>query len=351
MYKRCTVLCTKGAPYCVQKVHRIVYKRCTVLCIKGASYRVHFVRDLIVTGGLMKQENYLDIRKKCIRKANVLIQKGRFSLSIQQQKIMLLLLSRIGPHDKEFHVCSFKILEFCRVCGLVKSGTNYEKIKDQIKGLCDEVIWLKSSDREGTLRIRWLEQPRISFDGGTVELRLNEQLKPYLLGLKKNFTEYPLIYPLAFRSKYSIRLYELICSLHYDEMKEYKKNFSLDELREAIGCEGYSDFRAFRRRVLDKSVSEINEHSNKTVTYEAITQGRKIVSVELTISAKDSLEAARIHSEIEHELGVPEGYMTIWDELQVKGYVARVSVITSQTAQNGPQSGFTKEGRIEIHPM
>ena len=271
----------------------------------------------------MKQENYLDIRKKCIRKANVLIQKGRFSLSIQQQKIMLLLISQICPHDKEFHAYSFNILEFCRVCGLVNSGTNYEKIKNQIKRMCDMVVWLKPSDREGTLRIRWLEQPEISFDGGTVDLCLNERLKPYLLGLKRNFTEYPLIYTLAFRSKYSIRLYELICSLHYDEMKEYKKNISLDELREAIGCEGYSDFRAFRRRVLDKSVAEINEHSDKTVTYTAIMQGRKIVSVELMISAKDSLEAARIYSEIEHELGVPEGYITVWDELQAKGYVSK----------------------------
>lgn len=267
----------------------------------------------------MKQENYLDIRNNYVRKANALIQKSRFSLSTQQQKIILYLISQISPADKEFHVYSFSISNFCKVCGINNSGSNYEELKTQIKRIADKSLWLISADGMRESLIRWIEEPEIILNTGTVNLRLNEKLKPYLLELKKNFTQYQIIYTLYFHSKYSIRLYELICSIHYHETQEYRKQYSVDELRSLLDSDGYDCYRDFRRRVLDKAISEINEHSDKNVSYDTITQGRKVVGIELVISSKDSLAAAKIRSDIEHEFG-PE-QITLWDRLERKGLV------------------------------
>ena len=267
----------------------------------------------------MKQGNYLDIRNSYVRKANALIQKSRFSLTTQQQKIILYLISQISPADKEFQVYTFSISNFCRVCGLTDSGTNYEDLKDQIKKIADKSLWLVSADGKKESLIRWIEEPEIIVNTGTVQLRLNEKLKPYLLELKRNFTQYQIIYTLFFHSKYSIRLYELVCSIHYHAMQEYRKQYGLDELKQLLDCEIYDDYRGFRRRVLDKAVEEINEHSDKNVSYNTIKQGRKVVGIELVISTKDSLAAAKIRSDIEHEFG-PE-QITLWDRLEEKGLV------------------------------
>ena len=86
-----------------------------------------------------------------------------------------------------------------------------------------------------------------------------------------------------------------------------------------MDSDGYDSYRDFRRRVLDKAISEINEHSDKNVSYDTITQGRKVVGIELVISSKDSLAAAKIRSDIEHEFG-PE-QITLWDRLEEKGLV------------------------------
>ena len=75
----------------------------------------------------MKQDNqYLEIRNRTVVKANDLIQRSRFNLSLQQQKIVLYLISQITPYDEEFKLYEFSITEFCKVCGIDDtSGKNY----------------------------------------------------------------------------------------------------------------------------------------------------------------------------------------------------------------------------------
>ena len=105
----------------------------------------------------------------------------------------------------------------------------------------------------------WIEKAYIIPESGTIDIRLDSDMKPFLLHLRQNFTSYELIYTLHFRSKYSIRLYELVKSIHYNELNEYKRKYSLDELKRLLDCDTlYTEFKAFRRRVLDIAVNEIN---------------------------------------------------------------------------------------------
>ena len=63
-------------------------------------------------------KNYIQMRQNTVVKANELIQKSRFSLSLQQQKIVLYLISQITPFDEDFKLYEFSIIEFCRVSGI-----------------------------------------------------------------------------------------------------------------------------------------------------------------------------------------------------------------------------------------
>ncbi|MDY4786917.1 MAG: RepB family plasmid replication initiator protein, partial [Bacteroidaceae bacterium] len=52
----------------------------------------------------------LEIRHPTVVKANDLIQKSRFSLSVQQQKIVLYLISQISQFDTDFKLYEFSIV-------------------------------------------------------------------------------------------------------------------------------------------------------------------------------------------------------------------------------------------------
>ena len=269
----------------------------------------------------LTDNTYLAVRDKTITKANDLIQKSRFSLSLQQQKIVLYLISQISSFDEDFKLYEFSIPEFCRVCGIdFDNGKNYKNLKDAVKEISDKSVWVRLENGRETL-LRWIEKPYIDDGSGTIQIRLDKDMKPFLLRLKENFTSYELIWTLHFKSKYTIRLYELAKSIHFHEMEEYKRRYTPDELKVLLGGESYKEYRDFKRRALVPSIHEINAYSDKNIVMTEITKGRKVVEVELTVSSKSSLEAAMVRSKVEKDLGLPDGQMTLWDTLKEKQFV------------------------------
>ena len=108
----------------------------------------------------MEQDSFAlkELRGKTVVKANELIQKSRFNLSLQQQKIVLYLISQITPYDEDFKLYEFSISEFCRVCGIDEtSGKNYQDLKAAIKEIADKSLWITLEDEETLLR--WIEKP------------------------------------------------------------------------------------------------------------------------------------------------------------------------------------------------
>lgn len=262
--------------------------------------------DKIQGVNFLKKETYLELRNRTVVKANDLIQKSRFNMTLQQQKMILFLISQVSPFDEDFKVYEFSIQEFCRVCGIdIASGKNYQDVKQCIKDIADQSVWVTTNNGEDTL-LRWIEKPYINNRSGLVKIRLDEDMKPFLLQLKENFTRYELIYTLYFKSKYSIRLYELVKSLHYRELEEYRHVIPLDELRKTLGGETYKEYRDFKRRVLDVAVKEINDHSDKDLSYNPIKKGKTVVAIELIIQTKTALERLEIRDYIDRELGTDQ---------------------------------------------
>ena len=267
----------------------------------------------------MKESTYLELRNKTVVKANELIQKSRFNLSLQQQKMVLYLISQISPYDEDFKLYEFSIPEFCRVCGIdMTSGKNYQDLKQAIKEIADKSLWINIDEDEETL-LRWIEKPYINKKSGVIKIRLDEDMKPFLLQLKQNFTQYELIYTLHFKSKYTIRLYELLKSIHFHELETYTRKYSIDELRRILGAETYTEYRDFKRRVLEPSVKEVNDYSDKAVSYEEIKNGRRVTGVQFTLTTKDVMERLLIRDKIDKELGTDQ--MSLWDTLSEKGLV------------------------------
>ena len=231
-------------------------------------------------------------RHNTVVKANALIQKSRFSLSTQQQKIVLFLISQIEPQDEDFNLYEFKIADFCRVCGIDPQGDNYTALKNQIKAISDKSLWIELESGEETL-LRWIERPYISKRNGTIKIKIDREMKPYLLQLKERFTEYELIYKLNFKSKYSIRLYEYLKSIHYRKLKPYERTMDIEKFQKLLDS-NYTEFKDFHTRVLKPAQKEINTYSDIIFDYEIIKEGRKAVAISFTIKTKDTIDRIKV---------------------------------------------------------
>lgn len=230
-----------------------------------------------------------DIANRTVSKANDLIQKSRFSLSLQQQKVVLYLISQINADDTDFKLYDFMIADFCRVCGIdVDSGGNYINLKNTLQQIANKSVWITLPNKQQTL-VRWIEKPYIDSQRGTIRIKLDADMKPFLLQLKKQYTRYQLIYTLRFKSKYSIRLYEYIKSVHYNELSTYQQIISIGELKRIMGAEIYDETRDFKRKSLNPAVKEISKYSDKDLIVEEIKKGRKITHLKLIISTKDAM--------------------------------------------------------------
>lgn len=232
-------------------------------------------------------------KEMIVRKSNSLIQKSRFSLSLQEQKIILYIISKIKPFDTEFKECSFTVKEFCETCNIdISSGKNYDDIKNAIKNIADKSIWVNIEGAD--VLLRWIEKARIQ--DNIITIRIDDDMKPFLLELNSNFTMYELVWTLHFKSKYSIRLYELVKSIHYFELRPYSRIYTLEELKTLLGAENY-DYSNFKLRVLDVAIKEINTVSDKIVSYKVVKRTKKKVDeIEITVCSVDNLE--RLHRRI-----------------------------------------------------
>ena len=230
------------------------------------------------------------IKNNHVKKSNILIQKSKFELSAQAQKALLYLVAQIKTSDDEFHPFQFQIDEFCQTCGIdLSNGKNYQNLKNTLKSIADKYsLWVPISGEERL--IRWVEEVAINQNSGIIRIKLNRELSEHLLNLSQNFTVYELSRVLAFKSKYSIRGYELICSVHYHQEETYVHTFTVDDLRDRLGVDANSKsyllFKNFKNRILNPVIFEINNVSEKTVSVSEIKQGRKVVALEFTISTK-----------------------------------------------------------------
>jgi len=227
----------------------------------------------------------MELRDYKVVKANDLIQKSRFNLKVQEQKILLYLISKIKPDDIELKEHTFKIQDFCVVCGLdYDNGANYNYIKQTLKSLRDKSIWVTLENGSETT-LAWLDYVTIEKNNGTVKIKIYDRMKPYLLHLKERYTQYEILYILAMKSKYSLRLYEILKSYEY----QHKKVFDIEEFKKLLSAENYILFADFKRFVLDIAMREINDLSDINVTYEIIKERQKFAKIEFTIKLKKDI--------------------------------------------------------------
>lgn len=170
----------------------------------------------------------------------------------------------------------------------VEKHTSYEAMKRAVEGLYEAgFAYSKLDERSGKIgyyKSRWVDKIGYIDDLGCVELVFASDVIPLITRLESRYTEYELKQVVGLQSEYAIRLYELIIQWR----SVGKTNpIPLTELREKLGLvDEYKRIEAFKRRVLDLAVKQINEHTDITVQYEQHKQGRVIMGFTFRFKVK-----------------------------------------------------------------
>lgn len=231
--------------------------------------------------------NSLEISKNFdVVKHNDLIRYSRYQLTMVEQKILLRVIQAVKPKDTTFQTVYFSIKDFCAIADIDYNGRCLADIKRIIKNLADKSFWLIKGKSQRLCR--WIQKATITEGSNVIEIKLDEDLIPFLIDIRKNFTQYSYSNVLPMRSKYSIRLFELLKSHEHQQ----RVVLSVDYLRSLLDAENYKIYKDFRTRVIDTAIKEINLISDIHVEYEPLKTGRKITAFAFTIVRQDRLQVS-----------------------------------------------------------
>jgi plasmid replication initiation protein len=220
-----------------------------------------------------------------VTKSNILINCS-YNLTSQQQKIILTLASMVQPQDIEFKNYEFKIKDFIELLG-VKDDKKYTAIPKMIEGLMKPFKILDNGD---LIQIGWLSSAVHKRKQGIILLRFDPTLKPYMLGLKEFYTSYKLENILSLKSKYSIRLYEILKS----NLFKKQLTIELQDLKDMIGVneKSYDVYQNVKNRILIQAQKELKAKTDISFTYDEIKTGRKVTSLKFYINTNKTKNKA-----------------------------------------------------------
>ena len=212
--------------------------------------------------------------------------EAKYSLTLQEKKIILWLTSQIKRDDSNFKEHTLKVKDFMNLLG-VTGNPKYSDLQRITLGLMKKALIIKEPEKKITIQVSWLDFAKYEEGEGLIKLSFSSKMHPFLLNLKETFTTINLRDLMQFKSIHSIRIYELL--KQYRDIGE--RTLSLEEIRECCGVSkkllNYSDFE---RKVVLISQKEINEKSDIRFKFERIKHVRKIVAIKFIISNNKAYE-------------------------------------------------------------
>ena len=164
-----------------------------------------------------------------ITKSNDLIQRTKYSLPRNEQKILFMMLSKIDQrHDMDaskYYTISFD--DFAKLTGVNALDSGYANyLRKTIENLENRMFWVPlGNDQYKTMS--WVNRGSIvDMKKKTISMRFNPDIWKDIAQLTSNYTSYSIEYLLMMQSTYSMRVYEIILS--YDNgNRDYSYNNGL----------------------------------------------------------------------------------------------------------------------------
>ena len=280
-----------------------------------------------------------------IVKDNALIQAS-YTLDLAEQRLILLAIIEARnsgqgiTHDSllKIHASSYA-KQFN-----VNDKTAYTVVKDASKGLFDRYVTYHDKNpkngKDRSFHCRWVDKIGVEPDSGIVYMRFTSDVVPLITRLESHFTSYEIEKVANLTSGYAIRLYELLIS-----WREVGKTptYEIDDLRQKLGVEPdrYKELYNLKIRVLDLAISQINDHTDITATYEQHKTGRKVTGFTFTFKQKPSAKAVAKGANPARDTDTPDMFNDMTDS-QIATFSSKLARLP-ELGNDAPIGGSTDD--------
>lgn len=243
--------------------------------------------------------------------ANELVRSKQDELSLLEAKLIRLAITQVLKDDTDLKTYSCDVVDLAKFLGISKQNI-YRDIQALSKNLMKKSIFIKDNSptkKKGAENYRmfhWIDY--VEYLDGTLTFKLSDNLKPYLVGLEELFTTYGYDAIIDLPTNYSIRLYELLASYQnmtlrpaYDPsfteipIEQNEFIFTIDWLRDYFNCqEKYPNSGDFVKRVIDGSVTAIQNKTLMRLTYRTVRKGRSISHIVFKLLSVTELEPGEL---------------------------------------------------------
>ncbi len=250
-----------------------------------------------------------------VKKAQQLV-TARYNLTTMEIKIIATLISMIRVSDTEFQEYVFRVADWKNEQELKRKD-----LGKAFKAICIDLMKKPISIRNGEdwLIVNWVSSARYVKKQGVVKFKISDELKPYLLELKKNFLTYDIKNILPIRSAYSIRMYELLKDW-WSRGSRYQKSETVIKIIDILWLiktlqvpESYQ-YNDIKRRILQKSVTDLKKWTDINFRFEEIKTGHTVTHIKFLIrqNQKNDIEGKKIEkiSENKQQSEPPKGTET-----------------------------------------
>ena len=229
-----------------------------------------------------------------IKKSNNLVE-SRYKFDIWETRFFLSILAQIRKDETDLRTYRIWYKDIIKTFGL-NSGDAYASLRDAAKSLIRKPVRM-SYYSDGVKReqeVSLITQIDYMVEGKTntesheyIDVMVQENMKPFLLQLQKNFTAYDLRNVVKL-GVYSVRIYELL--------KQYEsictRTLRIDEMKLMFELNHeYQKYNDFFRWVIKPSENEINEHTDLLITdIEKLKEGRKVTALRFKFRKKSPIE-------------------------------------------------------------
>lgn len=232
------------------------------------------------------------MKNSLVVKDNALI-NASYNLELTEQRLIMLAIINARESGQGITADSKLEIHASDYANLfnVSIDASYKALREAVNNLFNRqfsyTAEYKKTGKTGIVRSRWVSRIFYVDDLALLEITFAPDVVPLVTRLEEHFTSYQAKQVAHLTSKYATRLYELLIA--WREVGKVPQ-IEIGAFRNRLGLleNDYTAMSDFKKRVLEPSIKQINEHTDITVTYEQHKKGRLISGFSFKLKQKQS---------------------------------------------------------------
>ena len=252
--------------------------------------------------------------KRVVYQHNALAE-AKYRLSVRAQKLLIMLLAQLDQRGDEFTDITLSLRDFAKLTsgypGDIHGDVRFTEFVDAATQFMGRFVSITQPHVPGEKEQRelichWISSIDKNPNAKSISFSFDRKLRPFLLGLSKNYFAFNTLHAYNLHSAYSIRLYQWAKSRQFLRRLQ---EVSVDDLRDFLGTteidskgvttkESLKRYNDFKKVALQPAVLEINDKTDIFITYQEIKQpGTKIIcAIIFGIAMKEGAEPPAIEA-------------------------------------------------------